>query len=1029
MATDQDKNIQNNANTIQNAAEVAEKTKNPYAMAAGKAVKIADKVTDGKSTEVISKGVTRGLQNIPGGRTIQNASNVMAESGMGDKIGASASLGDKDKLPEKEQLGSSDNGLQNSKSSEKFGFRSNSDDQTTTKKEGFFNKLSLGTKIKIMAIGVGAFAFLIFFLVLFSLFSGESGSIYSRATYNTFYQNLDSDDPEYKDYFVSEEETKDIRNGQKNFYNRIERIYNYYKNPLLHPGIGEYPYVVAEKAHPMKDYQPNYEAFEATRMHIISTIFVEYTPETFTENIDPDETNYNDKSAYVVCDGDDGCPGGISESKYQTANMVSDLTDGNFSSEFYRKETDEVRKLVRNTIIYRPACHFTKCIGGSFIPGLNRCVSGTEDTKDVYFEEMSFWEFIIKKIQSVVTLGLNVFFEKDYYECLKIQEDEGFDFFEYAIEEDVDLCSYYEWLMEEDYLEKRPRLIERFASTTTDNYDDLKYSIKKEVIDEIISAVEIANTSDPITIIEGSKQDLYTVSEEPLVTVSGGSGPSGVYPLDLYVQGVLSAEVGVLSSYRSADKESWAEVKEVYKAMAIAIRSYTFARTNGLTTSIVNSSQAQNMNDQVFLDETEARKTHNLIMRAAALETSGVVLMEDGKVFSAEYDSYYKGDDYYCDDEWCYSNYLIKGNDEKVYHWVKIPSSWEKRVYGGHGRGMSQLGAYYLGTKGWTYKQILHYFYGNQVSMYFYDYSENYNSDKGYYDIDYGNGSTYSDEAVLSCKYNIEMPLRITGLTNYDIYGFAGLECLNVGQRVRGRYCTTSDVADTITNSNKKVIEKALSYISNPSKTMLLANKVETAEDVKEQNTPDVLATPVNIFGPWDGQIVGNDVVDNARSLVGFKADELNYYFNTNDVAWSASFVSFIFKTLNLPNMAFRSNDVKSWIYYLQNTNQFYSSDYWSDSVNNPDNYQKFNNVNNAGGPKVGDIIFFFNDSCEYKGDGLNTDLNYMGCYKHMGIISNVEEDIITYVHGNTTACMKESGVCESTINLHDSYIVGYGKY
>ena len=86
------RNSANNANTIRNAADVAMASKNPYAMAAGAAVKAADKLTGGKSTEMLGKGMTKANKMAPGGRSIQNASNKLAESGMGDKIGTAASM-------------------------------------------------------------------------------------------------------------------------------------------------------------------------------------------------------------------------------------------------------------------------------------------------------------------------------------------------------------------------------------------------------------------------------------------------------------------------------------------------------------------------------------------------------------------------------------------------------------------------------------------------------------------------------------------------------------------------------------------------------------------------------------------------------------------------------------------------------------------------------------------------------------------------------------------------------------------------
>lgn len=82
----------NNANNIRNAADVAIASKNPYAVAAGGAVKAADKLTGGKASEGLGKAMTNMNKMNPGGRLAQNASNRLNESGLGDKIGKVASM-------------------------------------------------------------------------------------------------------------------------------------------------------------------------------------------------------------------------------------------------------------------------------------------------------------------------------------------------------------------------------------------------------------------------------------------------------------------------------------------------------------------------------------------------------------------------------------------------------------------------------------------------------------------------------------------------------------------------------------------------------------------------------------------------------------------------------------------------------------------------------------------------------------------------------------------------------------------------
>ena len=81
---------ENNANNIRNAAEVAKASGHPYAKAIGTAVSTADKFTNGKSSELLGKVMTGVNKMTPGGRRLQNASNKINESGIGDKAGQAA---------------------------------------------------------------------------------------------------------------------------------------------------------------------------------------------------------------------------------------------------------------------------------------------------------------------------------------------------------------------------------------------------------------------------------------------------------------------------------------------------------------------------------------------------------------------------------------------------------------------------------------------------------------------------------------------------------------------------------------------------------------------------------------------------------------------------------------------------------------------------------------------------------------------------------------------------------------------------
>ena len=108
------RNDSNNANNVRNAANVAIASKNPHAMAVGGAVKVADKVTGGKSSEVAGKVITKVNERVPFGKSMQKASNRFNESGLSDNASRLASM--RNKPPTKNQVAHGDNagGEQNS---------------------------------------------------------------------------------------------------------------------------------------------------------------------------------------------------------------------------------------------------------------------------------------------------------------------------------------------------------------------------------------------------------------------------------------------------------------------------------------------------------------------------------------------------------------------------------------------------------------------------------------------------------------------------------------------------------------------------------------------------------------------------------------------------------------------------------------------------------------------------------------------------------------------------------------------------
>ena len=82
----------NNAQNLRNAADVAIASGEAHAVAIGEGVKVADKLTGGKSTDLLGKGMTNANKIMPGGKRAQALSNKIAESGIGDKAGKAASM-------------------------------------------------------------------------------------------------------------------------------------------------------------------------------------------------------------------------------------------------------------------------------------------------------------------------------------------------------------------------------------------------------------------------------------------------------------------------------------------------------------------------------------------------------------------------------------------------------------------------------------------------------------------------------------------------------------------------------------------------------------------------------------------------------------------------------------------------------------------------------------------------------------------------------------------------------------------------
>lgn len=169
--TQDEKNIENNENTLKNVAEVAEATGNPYAVAAAKAFKAADKISGGKSTQMLAKNINTANKIAPGGKQVQDASNKLSESGAGDKIGQAAAA--------KNSKGTN---VSKSKSGTVSGKSKNNNGPVTSNIMGsLMDKIPTSLKIKIY-VGI---AILFLSLAIFVTVFAEQDEINSGLTNNS----------------------------------------------------------------------------------------------------------------------------------------------------------------------------------------------------------------------------------------------------------------------------------------------------------------------------------------------------------------------------------------------------------------------------------------------------------------------------------------------------------------------------------------------------------------------------------------------------------------------------------------------------------------------------------------------------------------------------------------------------------------------------------------------------------------------------------------------------------------------------
>lgn len=223
----------------------------------------------------------------------------------------------------------------------------------------------------------------------------------------------------------------------------------------------------------------------------------------------------------------------------------------------------------------------------------------------------------------------------------------------------------------------------------------LSINIKNKTFN--IENKKVYNNNDNIEILEKyGYVSGYTCNK---ITVLNEDGTyQGRYNFEDYIAGVVSGETHQL------DDEG------LFLAISVAARTYALYVTNNCRYPIMNSEAHQVMDNPNIVSKK---------IRNAVAKTKGQILTINGKIFMSEYDAFYTGSGFYCDKDYCYSNYKKVGLEKGIgeTHKIKVPASWYDNLIGGHGNGLSQYGAKYLSQQGYNYQEILKYFYDDNVKI------------------------------------------------------------------------------------------------------------------------------------------------------------------------------------------------------------------------------------------------------------------------------------------------------------------------
>lgn len=269
--SEKDRANENNAQNVKNAADIAIASKNPYAVAAGKAVKAADKLTGGKSSEALGKGLTKATNKMPAGKSMQDMLNKANESGLGDKLGQAARVANNDFSTNNQQQANSDTSTQKDRLlDEKKSRKEKMDDE---EQEGEISaKGKVFIKKMITLLLPFCFIFFLILLVITLITSSFSGVL------EDFF-NVDNKDAYGSTYNASSKEAQ-------RFYDRINDV----KLDMLSEGKSVQETKIVAVYHVINDYDKSvtYDDMSKSKIReIAESMFEEntYNEETFKNNL------------------------------------------------------------------------------------------------------------------------------------------------------------------------------------------------------------------------------------------------------------------------------------------------------------------------------------------------------------------------------------------------------------------------------------------------------------------------------------------------------------------------------------------------------------------------------------------------------------------------------------------------------------------------------------------------------------------------------------------------------------------------